>query len=55
MKRSVVSWSVVLLDPSDHFVNLRYLWNFHIVFCTYVQLTIVLYEHLVECTIVFFL
>ena len=33
----------VLLDPSDRFVDLHYLLNFNIVFCTYVQLTIVFF------------
>ena len=43
VKRTVVSRSVVLLDPSDRFGDLHYLWNFHIVFCTYVQLTIMFF------------
>ena len=36
VKRTVVSRSGVLLDPSDRFVDLHYLWNFNIVVCTYV-------------------
>ena len=34
VKRTVVSWSGVLLDSSDRFVDIHYLWNFNIVVCT---------------------
>ena len=47
VKRTVVSWSGVLLDPSDHFVDFYYLWSFNIAFCTYVTYYCVLLSNII--------